>query len=338
MRRAFFGVETFVVHEIAWTATARHADIVLPCTMTLEREDIGATPTDQLMIAMQRLAEPFGQARDDYDIFADLAERLGKREEFTEGRTARDWLRHLYATTQKALAAKNLPAPDFDTFWRDGELELPALPPDGGILRAFRDDPQGRPLPTPSGRIEIFSQKIAGFGYADCPGHPAWLPPSEVPEAATPLHLVANQPASRLHSQFDFGGHSESQKRRGREVMTIHPDDAAARGIKEGDIVKLSNSRGACLATASVSDDIRPGVVRLPTGAWYDPEDAEEDNPLCVHGNPNVLTRDIGTSSLAQGCSGQLTTVQVERFGGNLPPIKTFDPPALHVVTARTKS
>lgn len=338
LRRAFFGLETLVVHEIAWTATARHADIVLPCTMTLEREDIGATPTDQLMIAMQRLAKPFGQSRDDYDIFADLAERLGKREAFTEGRTTQDWLRHIYAPTQKALAAKNLPAPDFDTFWRDGELELPAAPEDGGILRAFRDDPEGKPLPTPSGKIEIYSKTIAGFGYADCPGHPAWLPPTDVPDAKAPLHLVANQPASRLHSQFDFGGHSDAEKRRGREVMSIHPDDAKARGIKDGDIVKLFNERGACLASAVVTDDIRAGVVRLPTGAWYDPEDADEDNPLCVHGNPNVLTRDIGTSSLAQGCCGQLTTVQVERFTGNLPPIKTFDPPSvtgLRVVASR---
>jgi biotin/methionine sulfoxide reductase len=122
--------------------------------------------------------------------------------------------------------------------------------------------------------------------------------------------------------------------------MSIHSTDAAARGIKDGDIVRLFNERGACLAAAKVTDDIRPGVVRLPTGAWYDPEDADEDNPLCVHGNPNVLTRDVGTSSLAQGCSGQLTTVQVERFGGNLPPIRTFDPPAgaLQVTTARTRS
>jgi biotin/methionine sulfoxide reductase len=338
LRRAFFGIDTLVVHEIAWTATARHADIVLPCTMTLEREDIGATPTDQLMIAMQRLAKPFGQARDDYDIFANLAERLGKREAFTEGRTAKDWLRHIYSTTQKALAAKGLPAPDFDSFWRAGELELPAAEEDGGILRAFRDDPLGKPLPTPSGKIEIFSKTIAAFGYADCPGHPAWLPPTDVPEASAPLHLVANQPASRLHSQFDFGGHSDAEKRRGREVMSIHPDDAAARGIKDGDIVKLFNSRGACLASAHVTDDIRAGVVRLPTGAWYDPEDADEENPLCVHGNPNVLTRDIGTSSLAQGCCGQLTTVQVERFAGNLPPIKTFDPPVvsgLRVIASR---
>ena len=340
LRRAFFGIETLVVHEIAWTATARHADIVLPCTMTLEREDIGATPYDQLMLAMHRLAKPFGEARDDYDIFADLAERLGKREAFTEGRSSRDWLRHIYATTQKALAAKDLPAPDFDQFWREGELELPALPADGGILRAFRDDPDGKPLPTPSGRVEIFSKTIAAFGYADCPGHPVWLPPSDVPQAAVPLHLVANQPATRLHSQFDFGGHSDAQKHRGREVMSIHPDDAAARGIKDGDIVKLFNARGACLAAAKVTDDIRAGVVRLPTGAWYDPEDADEDNPLCVHGNPNVLTRDVGTSSLAQGCCGQLTTVQVERFGGNLPPIRTFDPPAgaLQAIAGRTGS
>jgi biotin/methionine sulfoxide reductase len=338
LRRAFFGIETLVVHEIGWTATARHADIVLPCTMTLEREDIGATPTDQLMLAMHRLAKPFGQARDDYDIFADLAERLGKREAFTEGRSSRDWLRHIYATTQQALAAKGLPAPDFDAFWREGELELPALPPDGGILRAFRDDPQGKPLPTPSGKIEIFSKTIAGFGYADCPGHPVWLAPSDVPEKAAPLHLVANQPASRLHSQFDFGGHSEAEKLRGREVMSIHPDDAKARGIKDGDIVRLFNGRGACLAAAKITDDIRAGVVRLPTGAWYDPEDANDDNPLCVHGNPNVLTRDVGTSSLAQGCCGQLTTVQVERFGGNLPPIRTFDPPPLRVITSGARS
>ncbi len=120
---------------------------------------------------------------------------------------------------------------------------------------------------------------------------------------ATPLHLVANQPATRLHSQFDFGGHSDAEKHRGREVMRMHPDDAAARGIADGDIVRLFNARGACLAAADVTDDIRAGVVQLPTGAWYDPEDADEDNPLCVHGNPNVLTRDVGTSSLAQGCT-----------------------------------
>jgi biotin/methionine sulfoxide reductase len=327
LRRAFAQVETLVVHEIAWTATARHADIVLPCTMTLERDDIGGAPTDPLMIAMHKLAEPFGEARDDYAIFTALAERLGCTEAFTEGRSAEQWLRHLYSTTQKGLEARGLEAPDFDTFWQRGELRLPQQPHDGGIIRAFRDHPDTKPLPTPSGKIEIFSKTIADFGYADCPGHPAWLPPVDVVSPQHPLQLVANQPATRLHSQFDFGGHSAALKHRGREVARLHPTDATARGIAEGDIIKLFNERGACLAAAHVTEDVCAGVVQLPTGAWYDPVDPEDDMSLCVHGNPNVLTRDIGTSSLAQGCCGQLTTVQVERFTGNLPPIQAYDPP-----------
>ena len=78
-----------IVHESAWTATARHADIVFPATMTLERDDIGASGDDPLLVAMHPVAAPFGEARDDYAIFAGLAERLGVGEAFTEGRSAR---------------------------------------------------------------------------------------------------------------------------------------------------------------------------------------------------------------------------------------------------------
>lgn len=327
LAEAFRRVGTLVVHEQAWTATARHADIVLPVTMTLEREDIGSSQTDPLMVAMHKLAEPYGEARDDYAIFADLAARLGREAEFTEGRSARDWLRHLYDRTAEDMRGQGFEAPGFDAFWQAGTLQMPQGPDDGGMLRAFREDPDGAPLPTPSGRIELFSATIASFGYADCPGHPAWLTPTDVPAQGAPLHLVANQPATRLHSQLDFGGHSQEGKRRGREVMRINPADAAARGIADGDIVRLFNARGACLAAAELSADVMPGVVNLPTGAWYDPHDSEEDRPLCVHGNPNVLTRDAGTSRLAQGCTGQLTAVEVERFTGNLPPIRAFTPP-----------
>ena len=327
LREAFRRVETLVVHEQAWTATARHADIVLPVTLTLEREDIGSSQTDPLMVAMHRIAEPYGEAHDDYAIFTALAARLGKEAAFTEGRSARDWLRHLYDRTAEDLRAQGHAAPDFDAFWQAGHLMLPEGPDDGGILRAFRHDPEADPLPTPSGRIEVASATIAAFGYADCPGHPAWLAPTDVPAASAPLHLVANQPATRLHSQLDFGGHSQGSKHRGREVMRMHPADAAARGIAEGDIVRLFNARGACLAAATLTEAVMPGVVNLPTGAWYDPADPAEDMALCVHGNPNVLTRDVGTSRLAQGCTGQLTTVEVERFTGNLPPIRAFTPP-----------
>ena len=335
LREAFARVDTLIVHEIAWTASARHADIVLPCTMTLEREDIGAAATDPLMVAMHRLADPVGEARDDYAIFADLAERLGRAEAFTEGRDVTGWLRHLYGLTQTALIAKGLPNVDFDTFWQNGEVVVPSAPDDGGILRAFRESPDTAPLPTPSGKVEIFSDAVAGFGYDDCPGHPAWLPPTEAPDDRHPLQLVANQPATKLHSQLDFGGYSASQKRRDREVVRVNPADATVRGIQDGDVVRLFNTRGACLAVAAVSHDICPGVVQLPTGAWYDPETMDEERPLCVHGNPNVLTRDIGTSRLAQGCSGQLTVLQMELFAGNLPPIKAFDPPVPVAVSPR---
>jgi biotin/methionine sulfoxide reductase len=194
-------------------------------------------------------------------------------------------------------------------------------------VRAFRRDPVRAPLPSPSGKIEIASARIASFGYADCPGHPAWLPPVESPTSRFPLQLIANQPATRLHSQLDFGATSLKSKIKGREPVRMNPLDAAARGIRDGDIVRLYNERGACLAAAVLSEALRPGVVQLSTGAWYDPEDPAADNPMCVHGNPNVLTRDAGTSKLAQGCTGQLTVVQIERFDRPLPPIKAFDPP-----------
>ena len=327
LRGAIARPDTWVVHDSVWTAAARHADIVLPATMTLERNDIGASSADALMVAMHQVLPPFAEARDDYAIFAALARRLGKAEDFTEGRDADGWLRHLYARTQAALVERGGAAPDFDVFWRRGELLLPMHEDDGGIVGAFRRDPGENPLPTPSGRIEIASATIAGFGYSDCPGHPAWLTPADVPDARHRLWLVANQPARRLHSQLDFGEHSQAGKRRGREVARLHPADAAARGIADGDIIRLFNDRGACLAAAMLSEDVCRGVVHLPTGAWYDPADPEDAVPLCVHGNPNVLTRDVGTSRLAQGCTGQLTAVEAVRFAGNLPPIRAYDPP-----------
>jgi biotin/methionine sulfoxide reductase len=327
LARGVRGLDTFIVHESCWTATARHADIVLPATMTLEREDIGATTTDPLVIAMHRVAPPHGEARDDYDIFCELAGRLGALQAFSEGRTAREWLAHLYERTRSGLERAGCEAPDFESFWARGGLTVPQKEDDGGMLRAFRNDPAAHPLPTPSGKVQIASPVIAGFGYADCPGHPAWLAPRNPPDVRHPLWLVANQPHSRLHSQLDFGAHSASTKRHGREVCTIHPQDAHSRGIGEGDVVRLFNEIGACLAVAHLSDSIRPGVVQLPTGAWYDPVLDGQGRSMCAHGNPNALTRDLGTSSLAQGCTGQLTTIDVEPYRGPLSAIRAYTPP-----------
>ncbi|MBP2368065.1 molybdopterin-dependent oxidoreductase [Pseudonocardia parietis] len=332
LRRAVAELDTFVVHDPVWTATARHADVVLPSTTTLERDDIGATNSDPLLVAMKQLVPPYGEARNDYDVLSDLAHRLGHGAEFGEGRTAREWLVHMYDRTRKALADRGLDAPDFEEFWERGELELPQRPDDGGVLARFRADPQAHPLPTPSGKVQVASAAIAGHGLADHPGHPAWLEPAEAPDERHPFWLVSNQPATRLHSQLDFGAHSAGSKRSGREVVRIHPADAAGLGIDDGDVVRIHNDRGACLAAARLSEDIRPGVVQLPTGAWWDPRPDPErpelgDDALCVHGNPNAVTRDRGSSSLAQGCTGQLCAVAVSPFPHEPPEVTAHTAP-----------
>jgi len=336
LRQAWSRPETVIVNEPFWTATARHADIVFPTTTSLEREDFAWGGAELSGSPMHQVLGPFEQSKNDYDVFAGLAQRLGIEDEFTEGRTAREWLEHLWEKTVARAAAVAVALPSFDEFWQDGARVDPAsLPATTFVLEAFRADPDGAPLPTPSGKIEIFSQTLASFNLDDCGGHPAWRDKQEFIGSQRskkyPLALNSNQPITRLHSQYDFGRTSKNAKISGREKMTIHPRDAAARGIGEGDIVRLFNDRGACLAGASISDRVRPGVVVLPTGAWYDPLDPSDPKTLDVHGNPNVLTRDVGTSTLAQQCSAHSCLVDVELFEEPLPPIRAFEPPPITV-------
>lgn len=329
--RAWQRPETIIVNEPWWTATARHADIVLPTTTTLERNDIGASSRDRFIVAMKQAIEPVGQARDDFAIFSDLADRFGVRGEFTEGRTAMGFVRHLYETAREQVAPRDMIWPDFEEFWNRGYLEIskdwsPRTP-----FAEFRQDPIVNPLATPSGRIEIFSETIAGFDYDDCPGHPTWFEPIEWlgSEKALryPLHLLTTQPSTRLHGQMDMGRVSQQSKIAGREPMRINPEDANRRDIRDGDVVRVFNTRGSILAGAVLSEDLRPGVIQISTGAWYDPQEPGVVGSLDKHGNPNVLTIDKGTSRLAQGPSAQTTLVEVEKYIGEPPPVTAFNPP-----------
>ena len=321
--------ETIVVHEQVWNAHARMADIVLPATSTLERDDIGHSLRDALLIAMKAVEPPPGEARDDYGIFADLSARFGKAEDFTEGRDVRQWVRHLYETWRDTMTKRNFSVPDFDTFWSAGALKLPASPQPVVMLEAFRDDPIANPLKTPSGRIELFSEKVASFGYDDCPGYPAWFEPAEWLGSAKakrhPLHMISDQPERKLHSQLDFSSYSLGRKVAGREPVMINPQDAAARGICDGDVVRIFNDRGACLAGAVIADEMRQGVIKLSTGAWWDPDRPGKPDALDRHGNPNALTRDAGASSLSQGCSAQTCLVEVMRYDIEDVPMRAFE-------------
>src|SRR5690606_1521962 len=180
--------------------------------------------------------------------------------------------------------------PDFDGFWADGGVDIPHRVADTTLFGGFRADPEAAPLGTPSRRIELYSETVAEFGYPDCPGHPVWLDPPERPgtELARrwPLTLVANQPRDRLHSQQDMGAHSRAGKVADRAPVRLHPDDAAARGIADGDVVRLFNDRGSCQAGAVLDDGVRPGVVQLSTGAWFDP--SSPDTATACHGHPTA--------------------------------------------------
>lgn len=329
LRRALGRPDTVVVHEPYWTAMAKHADIVVPSTTFLEREDFSGSKNDPVLMAMPKMTEPYAQSRDDYQTFAALARNLGFEEAFTEGRTTREWLAHLYRNWSTSLDFDVL---TFDDFWRAGRLRLPTE--EGLTLLAdFRSDPTTHRLGTPSGLIEIFSATIDAFGYDDCRGHPAWFEPTEWlggPRAADyPLHLIANQPASRLHSQLDGGAASQQSKVEGREPIRMNPSDAQARGLVGGDVVRVFNDRGACLAGVLLDAGVRPQVVQLSTGAWFDPVDPTDPDAMCVHGNPNVLTDDVGTSSLARGCTGAHVLVEVVKFTGPPPPVRAHEPPVI---------
>ena len=145
-----------------------------------------------------------------------------------------------------------------------------------------------------------------------------------------PLHLISNQPAVRLHSQLDQGPISRAAKVAKREPIRIHSDDAEERGLTEGDVVRVFNDRGQCLAGVVITPDIQKNVVQLATGAWYDPLELGVPGTLEKHGNPNVLTLDKGTSKLSQGPSAHTTLVEVERYRGKPPPVTAFLPPEIH--------
>lgn len=330
LREAFRRPETVIVNECYWTATARHADIVFPATTTVERNDIGGASRDPFILAMHKLIEPVGEARNDYDIFADLAERLRAGDAFTEGRSENDWLLTAWSSISERLRARGMTPPNFDEFWKIGHFKVDRPKKNYVMFADFRDDPVAHRVDTPSGRIEIFSKAVAEMAVGQ-PGHPAWLSPEEWlggDLARTyPLHLLTPQPSRRLHGQMDWSRVSHGAKRDGREIVTMHPQDAADRGLNHGDLARIFNTRGSCLAIVGLDANIVRGVVLLPTGATYDPDGAMDRNS-----NPNVLTRDIGTSELGQGCSAQSCLVEIECYDAPAPDLRILAPPKQRAV------
>lgn len=315
--------ETVIVNEPMWTATARHADIVLPASLPFERNDIVTASRDNWLIASRMVSPPPRAVLSDRDIFARIARAFQLEDAFTGGLDEMRWIERIY----DGYRTNHPELPAFRAFWNAGYAALdpgadapaPFVP-----LADFIADPEGAPLDTPSGRIEIASETIAGFGYRDAPGHPAWLAPDDgtpagaVGGAVYPLHLLSPQPAQRLHSQLEHGAVAQSAKRNGCEVADLNPDDARTRGIADGDVVEIVNGRGRCLAAARINPEIAPGIVVLPTGGWFDPVALPDGSTVDRGGNPNTLTSDLPTSTLSQASAPNSCRVEVRRASAAL--------------------
>jgi biotin/methionine sulfoxide reductase len=323
--------ETVIVNELFWTATARRADIVFPVTSPLERVDLMMNRRDPELIFMEKLMEPFGASRDDHDVFCGLAERLGTLAAFTGGLSNEEWLRELWRQASLVAERNGFGLPDFDEFRQMGRFACPRPSQTRILFGDFVADPAARPLRTKSGKIEITCATIGSFNLDDCPGHPTWIEPAEwlgAANAADMLHLVSGQPLTRLHSQLDNGTESRATKIGGREPVYLHPQTARARGIEPGDVVLLENSRGKVLAGAALTEDVRPDVAWMATGAWFDPQ-VVDGMAIDAHGNPNGLTLDKGCSGLSQGNIAHTTLVRIRRWNGATPEIAAHRAPPI---------
>ncbi|KIS43383.1 molybdopterin guanine dinucleotide-containing S/N-oxide reductase [Kosakonia radicincitans] len=333
--RAWQKPELVVISECFWTAAAKHADIVLPATTSFERNDLTMTGdySNQHLVPMKRVVAPQYEARDDWEVFAELSERweTGGRERFTEGKSELQWLETFYNIAAERGASQQVTLPPFAEFWQANQLiEMPESEQNARFVRFadFRRDPAQFPLKTPSGKIEIFSERIRSFGYADCPPHPMWLEPDEWHGNAEPeqLQVLSAHPAHRLHSQLNYSRLREQYAVAGREPITLHPADAQARGIVAGDVVRVWNARGQVLAGAVVTEGIKPGVICIHEGAWPDLEPAA--GGICKNGAVNVLTKDLPSSRLGNGCAGNTALAWVEKYTGPALTLTAFDPPA----------
>ncbi|NDR55707.1 molybdopterin-dependent oxidoreductase [Aliiruegeria sabulilitoris] len=324
--RALEKVETIVSVDVWWTAATRWVDIVLPASSTLEQDDItsGGTYSNDKVYAMKKVIEPIGESLPDYEIFEGLADKLGLWAQFTD---SEDKMYHIKLAYEASGAAKDVP---FEEFWEKGYARMPVPAEARKWTRhgAFYEDPEGNALHTDSGKIEMFSQGIAAMEIDDCPGMPIWMEKHEYLGNAKPgqLHVVSPHPWFRLHSQMD---QSESlralYKVQGREPVRISTEDAASRGIEDGDLVELYNDRGTVIAGAVVSDDIMPGVVSIYEGAWP----SLDSKGRCNSGLVNFLTSTQPSSGLAQATTANTVLVEMRKCEDPEGPNRAYEKPAI---------
>ena len=308
--------EMIVLMDNVMTSSAAFADIILPATSSFEESDLcyqGYAVEMGALILRQQAIEPIGECRTLFDICAGIAGRMGIEQAFTEDKTHDQWVTHLYQQCRNLrpdLPQDYAAAVDRGLFkWHREELP-------GIGLEAFRQDPETAPLDTPSGKIEIFSRQLWELGrtWELPPGdvitalpeyHATWGMPGHKDGQSYPLQLVGHHYKQRTHSSY---GNNPWLEEVAPQTLWINPLDAEPRGIRHGDRVRVFNRMGRTEVRAKVTPRIMPGVLSLPQGAWYTPDETGIDQGGCI----NTLTSQR-PSPLAKGNPQHTNLVDVEK-------------------------
>ncbi|PLC53012.1 trimethylamine-N-oxide reductase [Pollutimonas nitritireducens] len=316
-------VQTFICQDPWWCASSRFADIVLPATSALERDDMssGGTYGNDKIYAMRQVIEPYGESLDDFEIFKRLGDLMGVGFQFTEGLTVKQILQNAYAHANPGIP--------FDEFWEKGHVKLDVPEPMHQWVRHgdFYTDPVNKPLHTASGKIELYCDVIAKAKVADCPPIPKFLEPIEYLGNAKPgqVHVVSPHPFNRLHSQMANTDLRNEQHIQGRQHVLVSLEDAKANGIKDGDLVELFNERGAVIAGARVTEQIMKGVVSLEEGGWVQ----FDSKGRCNSGSINVITTSVPASGLSQATSANTCVASLKKCIDPESENRAFEPPAI---------
>lgn len=299
-------VEFIVVSDLFMTPSAKFADILLPGDTAWERNNIAPPWTygDYVIYANKVINAPF-ECRNEYDWLTDVAAKLGIKDKFTEGKKdMEDWCRWIVGGIQK-----NHPEfPSYDEFKKRGIYKWTYKEPYIAFEKEIKD-PVNNKFPTPSGKIEIFSKALYDMNDQEIPAVPkyleAWEGPLDPLKEKYPLQLTGWHYKRRCHSIHDNNPWLEEVA---RQEMWMNPVDAEKRGIKDGERVKVFNDRGTVMIPVKLTPRIVPGVVAIPQGAWYTPDEKGVDQ----RGSLNVLTNHRATP-LAKGSSQHTNLVEVAK-------------------------
>lgn len=283
-----------VVHEQVMTDTARFADVLLPATAQFEQFDLHTSTWHYYLSVNRPCVPPPGECKSNFEVFQLLAQRLGVKDELLE-------------LAPEAVAERLLANPHP---YLDG-ITLKRLLDEGSIHLRTPEIPfvpfAGGRFPTPSGKVELYSEAMAQNGLDPLP---RWVPPSESAMGSPDLHskfpLMLLTPSGRSFMNSTFADVPALRAREGgRPVLEIHPADAARRGVGPGDLVEVRNDRGVCFLYACVTEDVPPGTV-ASSGMWW-----SQDRP--GWGTPNATTS-CRLSDLGRGSTFNTNLVEVTRI------------------------